>query len=247
MTKRNIYGLPRTIPESVKRQIRQNSGFGCVKCGNGIYTYEHVDPPFYKATAHEADKMTLLCYSCQGKSSSGMLSKESIKAAMLHPFYKARGFSSNFFDVGIKAPYLKFAGVTLTNVTVPIQIGDEILFKLKGPEQVGAPFLFPGTFYNSTGELSLRIVDNVWQANSDNWDVEVTGTTITIREKLGNIHLRLVSDSPNGLIVERLNMYCKGINIIGDKDMLVFVYPNGGRGSFSNCLMDNGYCGIHIG
>lgn len=42
----NKYGLTRDIPASVKRAVRQRDGFGCVICGLGIYTYEHIDQPF---------------------------------------------------------------------------------------------------------------------------------------------------------------------------------------------------------
>ena len=30
------------IPEIVKRQVRQEAGFGCCKCGNPIFEYHHI-------------------------------------------------------------------------------------------------------------------------------------------------------------------------------------------------------------
>ena len=58
---KNKFELSRTIPEPIKRQIRQDSGFGCVICGLGIIQYEHVDPEFHLAKIHDPSKMTLLC------------------------------------------------------------------------------------------------------------------------------------------------------------------------------------------
>jgi hypothetical protein len=34
MKKNNKYGLKRTIPEKIKREVRQRCGFGCVRCGS---------------------------------------------------------------------------------------------------------------------------------------------------------------------------------------------------------------------
>ena len=58
---RNQYGLTRTIPEDIKRQVRQACGFGCVCCGLAIATYEHIDPEFHFAESHDPDKMAYLC------------------------------------------------------------------------------------------------------------------------------------------------------------------------------------------
>jgi len=57
----NIHGLSRTIPEGIKRQVRQECGFGCVVCGLAIATYEHIDPPFKTAKDHDPSKIAYLC------------------------------------------------------------------------------------------------------------------------------------------------------------------------------------------
>jgi hypothetical protein len=177
----NIHGLRRTIPNEIKREIRQNSGFGCVVCGIGIYNYEHVDPEFYQASAHDPKAMTLLCYSCHGKVTTRMLSKDSVKRAMLNSFCKKSGYSNDFFDFGATTPNLKFASMTIIGCNIPIKIKGHSLFEVKAPEEAGAPFRLSGSFYDSREELSLKIIDNEWMANSDNWDVEVVGQAITIR------------------------------------------------------------------
>ncbi|MHB0562224.1 hypothetical protein ACX3RA_15640, partial [Escherichia coli] len=57
----NKHGLSRRIPETIKRQIRQRCGFGCVICGFGFYDYEHFKPDFVDAKVHDPNGMTLLC------------------------------------------------------------------------------------------------------------------------------------------------------------------------------------------
>lgn len=49
----NKHGLSRTIPEPVKREVRQACGFGCVFCGHALVEYEHVDPLFADARLHD--------------------------------------------------------------------------------------------------------------------------------------------------------------------------------------------------
>ena len=60
MANTNDHGLSRTIPEGVKREVRQRCGFGCVICGLGFYDYEHFAPDFVDATEHNPAGMTLL-------------------------------------------------------------------------------------------------------------------------------------------------------------------------------------------
>jgi hypothetical protein len=243
----NRQGLKRYIEADIRRQIRQRDGFGCVVCGVGLYTYEHVDPTYAEADKHDPNAMTLLCYGCQGKVTSRMLSKETVKEAMKNPFCKRKGFSNALFDFGMKTPTLKFAGVTTHDCQIPLIVAGQTLFKVEAPEEKGTPFRLSGVFYDSTGERSLEIDQNNWAASSDNWDVEVIGPAITIREKAGKIHLKLVADAPNGLIVERLDMTIEGRHIVGNQDTLTISFPNGKVSTLTNCIGSGSPVGLMIG
>ena len=52
------------IPESMKREVRQRCGFGCVICGMPLYTYEHM-LGYVNVDRHVAEELTLLCYQHQ--------------------------------------------------------------------------------------------------------------------------------------------------------------------------------------
>ena len=99
MSERNQYGLPRHIPEAVKRAVRRRCGFGCVKCGNAIITYEHMEPKFRDARCHDPRRITLLCGHHQQESTKGLLSLETIKEYDADPVTKRQGFSSYVFDL----------------------------------------------------------------------------------------------------------------------------------------------------
>ncbi|GEM_PF-3721232 len=151
------------------------------------------------------------------------------------------------FDLGKKHPSVAFAGVTLTNCEIPVLVRDLPLFQIKEPESDNAPFLLTAYFFNASGKPSLSIRDNEWFALTSNWDVEVSGGAITVRDAPGHISLRLVADPPSGLIVENVDMLVYGLHFTGDRDQLVVGFPGGGSTRFTSCLADNCRVGLALG
>lgn len=241
----NRHGLSRDIPESVKRQVRQACGFGCVVCGASIIEYEHVDPEFVDATEHNAANITLLCPQCHSKVTRGIWSKEKIKSAMSEPRCKQTGFSNEFFDLGKNHPALVFGGVTLRNCKIPIMVGEFSLFEINAGEEPNAPFRLSGHFFNSSGNPSLIIRDNEWKALASNWDFEVSGNTIVVRDAPRHISLKLVADPPNGLIVEQMDMLLSGYRFIADPKSLEMEFSNT-RMTMNSCLFDNCHVGLRL-
>ena len=216
----NKHGLPRRIPPEIKRQIRKNAGFGCVICGNGITEYEHVDPEYHDAKEHDPEKMTLLCGNHHNKVTRGMLSKDTVKAAMLNPICKQQGFSNDFFDFGLNHPTILIGGNIFKKVYIPVIIKSAPLFIIKPPEEKGASFNLSCYFWKADETDSLIIEDNEWKAGTNNWDVEVMGNRITVREKSGKIHLCLAAYPPEGLVLEKLDTVIHGLKVIANQKKL---------------------------
>ncbi|MEA3494507.1 MAG: hypothetical protein U9R42_00545 [Bacteroidota bacterium] len=234
----NKHGLKRYIPAEIRREIRQNSGFGCVICGLGIIQYEHVDPEFNDAKEHDPVRMTLLCPRCHNKVTTGYLDKEIVKEAMKNPKCLSKGFSNEFFHIGKGYPKIEFAGSIISNCPIPIQIKDEPLFVIE-PGENGSPFLLSANFYDTKGNLSLEIKQNEWNAYISNWDIEVIGGAITIREKEGKINLKLSAKYPDILEVSDLDMYKKDVRIKANlKDFSVY-HGEVLKCTFSSCFADN--------
>lgn len=243
---RNRHGLPRDIPEPIKRAVRQVCGFGCVVCGASIIEYEHVDPEFSDAREHNPANITLLCPQCHSKVTTGMWSKDKIKTAMAAPRCKQIGFASEAFDLGKTHPAIVFGGMTLKNCEIPIQVRELPLFQVKAGEEENAPFQLTAHFFNSAGMPSLFIRDNQWFALATNWDVEITGAAITIRDAPGHISLRLVADPPQGLVVDKLDMLLYGFRFLGAPNLLKVGSPNGGMNTFTSCMADNCKIGLML-
>lgn len=243
----NVFGLKRPVPAEVKRVVRQRCGFGCVLCGLGIVQYEHVDPEFKDAATHDADAITLLCPRCHAKVTTGMLAKEQVKQAMLDPCCKRTGYARETFAFSGGPPALRFGGMLLKDCPIPIEVKSVPLFSIKQAEDPNGPFLLSGHFTDSNGNQSLVIEDNEWQASSTCWDVEVKGPTITIREGLGRIHLKLVFVKPNEIFVDRLNMSLYGLQFEANGDFLRIRGPGGLSQEYTSCLSDHCNVGLSLG
>ena len=203
----NRHGLSRTIPEIVKIKIRKESGFGCVVCGLSIFEYEHIIPEFNDAKEHNPEFMTLLCPTCHSKVTKGILSKETILKFKKEPKSLKVGYSKDWLDFHCNVnPHVKLGGSVLYDCTTILQIYGNSLFTIKPPEQKNTPFLLTASFFDTEGNTTLEIIDNEWRAFTDNWDVNVVGKRITIKNIAGDVVLCLKADPPGGIVIEYLSM-----------------------------------------
>lgn len=136
MTNENRYGLSRTIPEDVARQVRQRAGFGCIICGNALYQYDHFDPEFNQAKEHNANAICLLCARCHSRKTKKLLSLETLRLAASKPKCKETGFSRDAFDVGVGRPDIILGTFTAKEVKVLIRLDGEDIFSISPPEKL---------------------------------------------------------------------------------------------------------------
>lgn len=247
MSERNRYGLSRMIPAEVRRQVRQRCGFGCVRCGLALYDYEHFDPDFKDATAHLVDGITLLCMQCNQKRRRGILSVESVRLANSNPLCRRQGFASESFDFGAEYFEVAFSGVTFTECDHLIEVNGFPILSINAPQGPAQPYRLSGRFADDTGDITLKIEDNVWSAGADNWDVECVGPRIFIRYGPRNVSLVLKSQPPRRLVVEKLNMYFEGVWLRGDGEKLEFSFNGRIWSSFVACGMHRCRVGISLG
>ena len=82
-------------------------------------------------------------------------------------------------------------------------------------------------FQNFKSEEIFRIVDNIWEANTSNWDVETKGRKVTIRTQKGAVALEIENIPEDKFIIHRLNMCYKGYQITSDNSGVEITKPNG--------------------
>lgn len=213
----NKFGLSRaSLTAEVKRRIRQKSGFGCVMCGIAIGDYEHVDPEFSEAKEHDPERMTFLCSRHHTATTRKRLDKETIRQHMADPFALRKGFSFEELYIGTERPSVVLGDILIENARVIIKHNNEPIFWIDEPEEAGGPFRVNAELRNKYGEVVLSIKDNEWQVRTDNWDVENIGPRTIIRNGKRDIALILLSEPPNRVIVEKMNMRVDGFTFICD-------------------------------
>jgi hypothetical protein len=248
MSPKNKHGLDRYIPADVRRTVRQRDGFGCVVCGSAIYTYEHVDPEFADAEKHDARFITLLCAGCHDRVTRGLLSKDSVKEAMANPQSRVDGFSFGPLDIGSSAPEIRIGPVTARNVEVIVRAMGEDILKVEKPETSGGPYRVSAFLTNASGSETLRIDRNEWITSSSNWDVQVEGRRITIHDSPGDITLVLRAEPPHAVIIERLDMFHKGMQLEAQEDGdFTVVSPSGRRFTATGMNVEDCQVAIDVG
>lgn len=225
----NKFGLKRSIPESVKREVRKKSEFGCVICGSIPYEYEHVIPEFHEAEKHDPNCITLLCGNCHGKVTRKIISKETVIKKMEIPYNlhadKVKGYEIEILpEIG---PFkVKLGNIIGENVKNFLCVDGEPLLSLRKSEG-NELCILNADFKNKQGESILKIIDNEWIASKESWDIECIGTKIIIREKKGEYNLILNKKNINFIEIERINMQHRGVQIFFDG-------KNGGEFTYNN-------------
>jgi len=207
MNEVNIHGLSRTIPEDVKRQVRQECGFGCVSCGLAIATYEHIDPPFKNAREHNPSKIAYLCGSCHDRVTRGAWSKQKVMVDRLDPWCIRNQRCHDSFDISAPLSVIWAGPNEIININKILSVDDHVILSIESPEQPGAPYSISGEFYDDSGNLLFIIDRNEWVGSIANWDIETVGRTITIKKGPGKITLRITALPPKGIIIERADMF----------------------------------------
>lgn len=244
MGERNRFGLGRTIPSDVKREVRRRCGFGCVRCGLGFYDYEHFAPDFKDATKHDPAGITLLCMQCNQKRARGQLSAETVAQANTSPYCLQKGFTREEWGFGHHPIEVIFGGASFVDVASVIVINEYPLISILPPEDGSNFYRISALFSDRYGQPTLRIHENEWFAGAENWDVECVGPRITIRNGPNDISLVLRSDPPHRIVIEKLNMEFDGYTLKGDEEVLKF---SADRGKSWNSIGGGSMVGCRVG
>ncbi|MCX5014773.1 hypothetical protein OG765_27840 [Streptomyces sp. NBC_00555] len=194
------------ISEKMKRDIRQRCGFGCVICGLPLYEYEHM-LEWSKSKRHVADEITLLCNLHHAEKARGFLSTADVRRANENPANLRSGISSPYnlhfsgetcrISMGGNEALHEFRHSPVANALV---ISGSPVVKF---EQVDGHLLLSLRIYGRSGARILEIEKNELVYSVDSWDVELVGTTLTIRGGLRNLLAEIKFLPPQGVVVSR--------------------------------------------
>lgn len=227
----NKHGLPRRIPNNIKYLVRQEDGFGCIHCGLGIYEYEHIDPEFKDATAHDAKSIGLLCPTQHSKVTRKFTSKATVKRWKANPWCKTHGHVHDRFDIDTDNLEIWVGGTKVQGFEKIISIDDNCILSVKPPEEIGGQFRLSAVIHDNQNQPILTIADNEWKASSDAFDIVSSEGKIGIR-KDGRFVLRIYLYPPNVVVFEEIDMLYNGMTIRGNSTSLSVLSPVSGGGQF---------------
>jgi len=179
----------RDIPDPVKRQLRQEAGFGCCVCGHPFIEYHHV-VPFAVSGAHNPDDMIVLCPIHHHQCTVEALDVEEQRKVKTNPFNRARGFAdgqlvSSSRIIAVEAGSNQFIGAGFKFV-----VDGEPLLSLK--TDIAGRLLLSVRLYDPDDGLLLLISDNEWISGDPlPWDIEFGYNVLTLRRAERKVSLEI--------------------------------------------------------
>jgi hypothetical protein len=167
------------VPNDVKRQLRQEAGFGCCACGHPFIEYHHIIP--YSEERHfRADDMMVLCPNHHHLCTADALSEAEQR--------KLKNRPKNIVDDLVRGVLFVNTGRLEVELAGGRAINTPRLLTFRGQEILGARLsddnrlLISSVIQNPKGEVIARLVENEWQVvPSAVWDFEVGPQKATVR------------------------------------------------------------------
>lgn len=216
-----LVGKPsRHIPESIKREVRQRCGFGCVICGLPLYEYEHMNE-WAIVKKHVAADMTLLCDRHHREKTNGLLSVQSVRDANASPC-NLRGKSEPYpyhiqastVEIRIANNIVKFSHILLSCPLIVLSISCEpiLWFNFENGN-----LLLNLTLYDKKNNIVAKIRNNELVYTTTPWDITFIGKTLTIKSaERENILTLTVSPNDNVIAVEKGTFRYDGYEVFLD-------------------------------
>lgn len=235
------------IPGPMKREIRQRCGFGCVICGQPLYHYDHM-VEYAEVQEHETENITLLCARHHDEKTRGFLNRDDIVQANDAPYNTANATTSPW-NLPFRGDGAEFdlAGNIFAVDALPegaaffgLVVDGWVLF---GARRQDGQLLINMQLFDEFNILKFLIVENELIMRADSWDIEVEGTTITVRYALRNIFMRM-RFSQQRIAIDRGRILCNGVELLLDKDGIL---ETGGNNRLKGCGSNNVQAALVIG
>lgn len=238
----------RNIPLPIQREVRQRCGFGCVICGMPLYEYEHMNE-WAQVHRHIAEEITLLCDQHHREKTGGLLPKEVVREADANPFNLREGVSKPYslHFAGKKAEVI-IGGNSFTcedqgygTVMVPISIdGVAMVGFILGDGHL----LLNLVVFDECNVPVLHIKNNQLFYSVSPWDIQLVGTTLTVREAHRKILLEIHFSPPNRIAVTRGRFLRNGVEVLVRPENILV---SNNAMYISNCHAHNCHGGLILG
>jgi hypothetical protein len=235
----------RAIPRKLKRQIRQEAGFGCCVCGGPVYEYHHLEE-WNKAKQHRAEDLMLLCPNHHDMATKRALSSAEQRAAKTDPFNIREGYAKGQLQLQQNYVALQVGTAIFLGDHTVIAVDGDPLISMR-PDETDGVMRLSAQFYDEGGRLLAKIGDNEWSSREPlPWDIEFDYRRLTLRQKARDVRIDLNAKSnPMTLLGElwhkgnRIELKKSGVVINEVKDHGSTLHLSGEGGHIQNAVLLN--------
>lgn len=220
----------RNIPLPIRRKVRQRCGCGCIICGLPLWEYHHIYG-WANAQEHKAAEITLLCDQHHREATTGLLTKEQILRANRTPHNLKTGQSSaltlsyegDSCEVHIGGNFFTTSYSGQPTESIPLMVDG---IPLVGFILEDGHLLLNIIVFDRFNNIVLRIVNNQLFYSVSPWDIDFSGSTITIREKPLHFLTRITFEPPNKVTIDKGRFLCNGVEILVQSDYILVTNNN---------------------
>jgi hypothetical protein len=188
--------------------LRKEANFGCAKCGIPIVTIHHIEG--YEEGVFRPEELVELCDAHHKMADKCALSKQELYALKSKPFNSDRVHHA-FQIPATKVLIVHLGGNQFIQTPIPLQIHQEPVISLRIEN---GQLLLSVTFYDADDLLRLKMVDNVWDADIDVFDLrysERAGAEVHLAVKMQESEPYLDLMIVNGEVFLKGKFYRKGM------------------------------------
>jgi hypothetical protein len=176
----------RSIPAAVARELRQEAGFGCCKCGLPILQYHHIIP-WSEEEHFRPEDMMVLCPLHHDQATKGAMPEGEQRELKARPLNIVKGRAKGLIEIKQDYCAAEFGSITVVGEGSFIKInGEDILSLDMGVNNLELSL----RLYAQDDALLVCIERNEWVSGDPNpWDIEADWQTLTLREKTRKISI----------------------------------------------------------
>jgi hypothetical protein len=220
------------FPLPVKRQLRQESGFGCCKCGRPIIEYHHIVPYTQQDPHFRPHDMMCLCPYCHHEATVGAMTEAEQRILKANPINIKNGQVGGLLKINQKLLILSLGNNEFINDRELITIDEENIIELTQSEE-GA-ILLSLKLYDAKNNLLLKIEENEWVSGDYlPWDIDSSFQFLKIRQKKGKIILDI--DVKGETILMTGNLFYNGLELQITKDRILSQQIDSAETCFVGC------------
>ncbi|WP_205598534.1 hypothetical protein [Halomonas sp. NO4] len=213
-----------------------------------LYEYEHMEE-WSQVQRHVADEITLLCDQHHREKTGGLLPKEVAREANNNPYNLKEGVSKpyNLYFSGREA-CVEIGGNSFTcedqgygTAMAPISVDGT---PLVGLILADGHFLLNLIIFDEFNAPVLHIKNNQLFYSVAPWDIQLVGTTLTVREAHRKILIEIDFHPPGKVVINRGRFLRNGVEIlVRPRNILI----TNNATFLSECHAHNCYGGLIIG